>query len=146
MLFAWQAHLANLNRYNSGEVLYGTVSKKDQAYQNRGRGTSAYYNIVWVDFIFEGVPQRTLMDDYITDEQWNAVAVGDSVAFIVLPDKMVLNPRGEVSFYEPPLLQSTFEPALRRLDHYPWIALIAIVCGFLPPIIFHLRRRRRGRA
>lgn len=141
ILFAFAMHHWTLRPYADGQLLYGTVREKERVQETQAKGGTTTYNYVFVDFEFEGVDQIGLLEDYITNSQWEGLNEGDSVAFIYLPDRIYLDPDGRLTFYDPPILEAAYRPALRRLDFYPLWAGIALLLGFVPGIRVLLRRR-----
>lgn len=143
IFFAWAVHDINLNQHTRrGKYLEGVVDGKDA--RAEGGGDGVY--LVRVAYQYDGEKQVVLTSDFITEAQWEKLAVGDSVSLLYHPRSMMANDSGKVYFQDEPVLELAFQPALNKLRWYPMIATLVFLLGLMPSILHSFRRRRASRS
>lgn len=143
ILIAWGIHDDTLTHFiKGGKYLDGVVSGKDTRIETGAKGSSTTHYLVWVNFHFDGDPQRVLTSTYVTESQWEGLVEGDSVSLIYQPEKMYVADNGEIWFQDNPILEIAFQPALNRLRVYPFAACALLLLGYFPSIMWLFRKRK----
>jgi hypothetical protein len=132
LLFSSFMNRQTLDKFTEkGVPFFGTISDKT-SYKAKTSSKSSYTEkfMIKVDFNFKGLPGSIYLSEFISEDEADAVKVGERVEILYLPKSEFVS-NNKISFVTTPIMKKTLENALKVNKNFFILGGIIFVMGII---------------